>query len=254
MAEPGTRARNRAQVEAALLEAGRRQLAEVGAAALSVRAVARDMGMAPSALFRYISGRDDLLTLLIVDAYSDLADHVEAAESAVERADLDGRWQALAHAVRGWARAHPHQWALIYGSPVPSYAAPTETTTPAGTRVTDLLAALGVDAVAAGRVTPALGADGPALAAAATSGLAHLAIPAVPLAHGILAWTTLVGLVSTEVFEQLGTELGDADALFGYGVRAAGRLMLGPPPAHGTRARGIRANARAGQGANAAAQ
>ena len=96
----GTRERRRSEVTAALLAAAKRELARTGAAGLSVRAVARDMDMAPSALFRYISGRDELLTLLIVDAYSRLGEHVEAVERAVPRADLRGRWRAIATSFR----------------------------------------------------------------------------------------------------------------------------------------------------------
>src|SRR5664280_821390 len=84
----GARERRRTEVTAALLAAAKRELARTGAAGLSVRAVARDMDMAPSALFRYIRGRDELLTLLIVDAYDDLGDHVEAVETAVPRSCL----------------------------------------------------------------------------------------------------------------------------------------------------------------------
>ena len=92
----GIRARNRAGIEAELRAAAGRQLAEVGAAALSLRAVARELGMVPSALFRYVSGRDELLTVLIIDAYDDLGSYVEAAEAAVPRADYRGRWRAIA--------------------------------------------------------------------------------------------------------------------------------------------------------------
>ena len=75
----GIRERNRAAIEAAIIERGRAQLAEVGAAALSLRAIARDLGMVSSAVYRYVANRDDLLTLLIVAVYDDLGDAVDAA-------------------------------------------------------------------------------------------------------------------------------------------------------------------------------
>src|SRR3954466_2411468 len=93
-------------------EAARRQLAEVGAAALSLRAVARELGMASSALYRYFPSRDDLLTRLIVDGYDALG---AAAESADDPAATPReRWLAVCRAVRAWARAHPHEYALLY--------------------------------------------------------------------------------------------------------------------------------------------
>jgi AcrR family transcriptional regulator len=74
--------------------------------------------MASSAIYRYFASRDELLTALIIDAYDALA---SAAEAAASRADLPGRWLAACHAVRAWALANPHEYALIYGSPVPGY-------------------------------------------------------------------------------------------------------------------------------------
>ena len=228
MTEPGARARNRAQVAASLLEAGRRQLAEVGAAALSVRAVARDMGMAPSALFRYIASRDELLTLLIVDAYDELGAFVEQVEGDVPRADLRGRWRALAHGVRDWAVAHPHEWALLFGSPVPGYDAPGDQTNPAGQRASAVLARVGADLAATGAGPDALGDDGDVLAAAAVAVLSDgPALPPVLFTHGLLAWTGLIGAVNLIVFETLGRDLAESDALFAYAVRANETLIFG---------------------------
>jgi len=223
----GARERRRAEVTAALLAAAKRELARTGAAGLSVRAVARDMGMAPSALFRYISGRDELLTLLIVDAYDDLGAHVEAVEREVSRADLRGRWRAIATSFRAWACVHPHEYALLYGSPVPEFHARGEDTNRAGQRVTDLLAALGRDAPPT---------------------LARLDIPYPPdltdfaevsgaegldsdlVTRGITAWTSLLGAVSAEVFEHLGPGLPYERTIFLATVALGERLLFGDPP------------------------
>ncbi len=95
---------------------------------LSLRAVARDMGMVSSAIYRYYASRDDLLTALIVDAYNALGETVEAAEAMVaDRSQLRARWRAATRAVRTWALANPAEYALLYGSPVPGYAAPADT-------------------------------------------------------------------------------------------------------------------------------
>src|SRR3954451_24802898 len=98
---------------------------------LSLRAVARDLGVVSSAVYRYFASRDELLTALIVDAYTALADAVEAAESQVARRDLVGRWNAIGRAAREWALENQHEYALLYGTPVPGYEAPEDTIEPA---------------------------------------------------------------------------------------------------------------------------
>ncbi|HET7723216.1 MAG TPA: TetR/AcrR family transcriptional regulator [Propionibacteriaceae bacterium] len=223
----GPRERRRSEVSARLLDVARDELARTGAAGLSVRAVARGMGMAPSALFRYISGRDELLTLLIVDAYSRLADHVEAAESAVPRHDLRGRWRAMACSFREWAAAHPHDYALLYGSPVPDYHAPADRTNAAGTRVTDLLVAIGMEAPDPVRRAPVPGmpSQDRLRELAQAAGVPHLA--GERLVSGLLAWTLLVGAVSSELFEQLGESIARLDALFDGSVALGEWLLFG---------------------------
>lgn len=101
------------------------QLSSAGAAGLSLRAIARDLGIVSSAVYRYFASRDELITALIVDAYGDLADELSGAEPG-----RDG-WVALCAALRGWARAQPHRFALVYGSAIPGYAAPETTIAPA---------------------------------------------------------------------------------------------------------------------------
>src|SRR5262245_17191329 len=112
----GVREENRATIEARILRVGREHLGRCGAAAISLRAVARDLGMVSSGIYRYVESRDELLTRLIVHAYTALAADVAAAHDLVDPDDLAGRWDAIGRAVRGWALAHPHDYALIYGS------------------------------------------------------------------------------------------------------------------------------------------
>ncbi len=129
------RERARAQTVADIVRLGREHLAVHGAAALSLRAVARDLGVVSSAVYRYVENRDELLTLLLIDAYGELGDEVDAAVGRVAEADFTGRFQALGRAVRGWAIREPARYALLFGSPVPGYRAPAERTTGPGTRV-----------------------------------------------------------------------------------------------------------------------
>jgi AcrR family transcriptional regulator len=121
------RERVRAELTREITEIARRQLATEGAAGPSLRAVAREMGMVSSAIYRYFSSRDELLTALIIEGYDAIGAAVEQAEAACPRVDYPGRWLAACQALRGWALAHPHEYALIYGSPVPGYQAPQQT-------------------------------------------------------------------------------------------------------------------------------
>lgn len=116
------RERYRAQVRTEIKEHAWQQIATAGASALSLNAIAKQMGVSGPALYRYFAGRDELITELIRDAYRSLADTLGAA--AAEGADLSG----LAHVLRGWALADPHRYFLLYGSPVPGYHAPDDTT------------------------------------------------------------------------------------------------------------------------------
>src|SRR5262249_48214549 len=113
------RERARAEITKEILDAGRRHLATDRATGISLRAIARDLGMASSAVYRYVASRDELLTKLIIDAYDSLGAAAETSEAAVDRADLLGRWTTICTTVRHWAITNPNEYALIYGSPVP---------------------------------------------------------------------------------------------------------------------------------------
>jgi len=215
------RERARAEITSEIVQAGRRHLATDGAAALSLRAIARDLGMASSAVYRYVASRDELLTRLIIDAYDMLGGAAESREAAADRADLSGRWTATCRAVREWALANPNDWALIYGSPVPGYAAPADTIGPAS-RVANLLVQILADAAAGGIELP-----DPASRKLGPAGRAALApvIAAVPeqvsdvaIQAGLMVWSALLGTVSLELFGQfhnvVGEEPNDRDAFF----------------------------------------
>ena len=143
------RERARAVLTDEIKDAARRQLAVSGATGMSLRAVARELGMVSSALYRYFPTRDDLLTALIVDAYNALG---AAAEHALAGpAPARERWIAACHAIRDWARSNPHEYALVYGSPVPGYRAPDATIGPAS-RVPLAFAGVVRDALATGEL------------------------------------------------------------------------------------------------------
>jgi AcrR family transcriptional regulator len=229
----GIRDERRKAVEADILRVGRDHLARYGAAGLSLRAVARDLGMVSSGVYRYVESRDELLTRLIVHAYTALGEAVSAAHALVAPTDLDARWQAIGRGLRAWAIQNPHDFALVYGSPVPDYTAPTERTTSPGTVVLALLLHLLDDAHGAGR-TP-LSDDSVRRHARLAVGevlddefFAGTALDHPSLARGLSAWTLLLGAVTSEVFNQLGP-VADPTALFEWHLARAGELFLTPP-------------------------
>lgn len=222
------RERARAELTQEIKDEARRQLAASGAGALSLRAVARELGMVSSALYRYFPSRDDLLTALIIDAYDALGDAAEKAEAGVERADVRERWRAGCHAVRAWARAHPHEYALIYGSPVPGYVAPQETVT-AAARVPLLLVAVLRDALADGVLAVPENSRPltPVLAEQAATLAANIApeLPAGVLVRAIMTWTQLFGMLSFELFGQLVGSVDPSDEFFAAGVEQLADLV-----------------------------
>jgi AcrR family transcriptional regulator len=111
-----------------------KQIAEFGAAALSLRAIARALKITAPAIYNYFPSRDDLVTALIVDAFNSLADSQEAAIAALPSEDLSGRLSALGLAYRRWAVTYPQRYLLIFGTPIPNYHAPDDVTLPAATR------------------------------------------------------------------------------------------------------------------------
>ena len=220
------RARARAELTTEILAAARRQLAEVGAPALSVRAVARELGMASSAVYRYFATRDELLTALIVEAYDSVGRAAEAAAAADGRSPRE-RFVAACTALRRWAQGHPHEYALVYGSPVPGYRG-DERTTLAGSRVPLALLAVVRDAVR--EPTPGPGRPLPAVLegqARDTGEALGLAVPPASLVRAVEVWTALFGLLSFELFGQLARTFDPADALFAHAVEElADRLEL----------------------------
>lgn len=217
----GKRQDSREHTEAKIVELGRRHLVDHGAAGLSLRAIARDLGMVSSAVYRYVSSRDELLTLLLIDAYSDLADTVDRARDTVAELWSDDVI-AIARAARGWAIAHPAQWALLYGSPVPGYHAPPERTVGVGTRVVGAL----FDAIAAGIATGDIRLTNDLVPQPMSSDFERIrhefGFPGDDhvIAKCFLLWACLVGAISLEVFGQYGADtLTDPEALFDSQVR-----------------------------------
>lgn len=220
------RERARAEVMAELLAAARARLVTEGAADLSLRAVARDLGMASSAVYRYVESRDALLTLLIIEAYDAVG---QVAEEAMRSApDPAAAWLQVARAVRGWALEQRHSFELIYGTPVRGYRAPEDTVVPA-VRIWGVIVGLlmraqaegtlrpaGPDFDPRGRVTPEVfafvGFDDPA---DVPDDVARIA------ARSATLFTSLIGAISVELFGHLHRVAGDFPRLFDVTIATA---------------------------------
>ncbi|WP_436789345.1 TetR/AcrR family transcriptional regulator [Yinghuangia sp. YIM S10712] len=213
------RDRARAELTREIKEEARRQLAVEGAQRLSLRAVARELGMVSSALYRYFPSRDDLLTQLIIDAYDGIGAAVEAAGADLPAIDVRGRWCAKCTAARTWAQEHRHEYALIYGTPVPGYQAPQDTVGHASRvpvallttvreahdlgllvdRTTDRPDSMAPELVAqAGLVAEATGVD----------------LPPAATVRTVVAWSQLSGMIGFELFGTFVGTFDPADALF----------------------------------------
>ena len=252
------RERVRAELTREITDIARRQLATEGASGLSLRAVAREMGMVSSAIYRYFPSRDDLLTALIIDGYNAIGAAVEKAEAGCARDDHAGRWLAACRAVRAWALANPHEYALVYGSPVPGYRAPEQTIGPAS-RAAAVLGRIIGDAYRAGPGSCGPGSGGPGSGGpgstvpgpvrpgvAAVGSPAPGAWPAVPGSFGpdadrlraavlagvpdhvaagaLVAWSGLFGVVSFELFGQFENVVTDRDPFFDHAAAMLGCL------------------------------
>ncbi len=222
---PATRrARQRQATVAEIKALARAQLADGGTGAVNLRAIAREMGTASSALFRYFPSQADLISELLADAYAAVAGAVNAAVDACPPGDHAGRWAALCHAYREWSLANPAEFALTHGTPVPGYQAPVQATGPAAART--ITTALGVYAAAvqAGAADP----DRSAIPAGIQTGPLWASILAgqthdyEPRLAGIIltAWASVLGYLSAEIFGSLTALVADTSLLYRAHIRA----------------------------------
>lgn len=220
-ATEGRRQRVRRETLVELKQAALDEVREQGGVGLSLRSVARRMGMSPAGLYRYVASREDLLTTLIAEGYQDLGHHLEVANGApadvggvADRpppappviagsgTDVADRVRAVALAYRHWAVSHPNEFGLLFGDPIPGYEAPSGGPTVAGMRrVGNGFAQPLVEAWRAGRLRTPPALSDPELRA----GLAPMLelspdLPVEAFGLFLLAWGRLHGQVSLEVF------------------------------------------------------
>jgi AcrR family transcriptional regulator len=204
-------------------QAARRLMAEGGTAAVSLRAIAHEVGMTAPGLYRYFRDRDDLITALLVDTYDALAETLEAARAAHASEHYADQLTQVGMAYRDWALAHPVEYRLILGNPIPGYHAPVAVTTPPARRSLAVFLALLHDAWRDGELTltddPAPELEARLAAFRAEAGLGELPLSALQLA--LATWGTLHGLISLELFGHLDPIIGDAGPLYRAALAAA---------------------------------
>lgn len=199
----------------------RQHMREGGAAAVSLRAIARDLDVTAPALYRYFPTLDDLITALIVDAFTALADAVDAADAAHPSHDYAGRVQAAFTAYRGWALAHPVDFQLIYGTPIPGYHAPGMQTTPIAVRPLVTITRALAEAHAAGQMVLPADLLTPHLETHMRDLLASMGYAIDPrlLYITTAGWVAVQGIILLHLFGHLAPSIGDVDGFFDRELR-----------------------------------
>ncbi len=231
---PSRRQRQRDATTEEIKSVARDLMAREGTSSLNLRAIARQMGMTPSALYRYYPSRDAILTALITDAYESVA---EAVEAAIAAAPIDRTCTAIlagVHTFRWWALDHPQEFGLIYGSPVPGYEAPAEATMPAAMRTNVALLRLLQHAISEGLLTLPPEEGVPVSLRACLEGTAELTggedLSASGFAVAMQFWVVLLGTLTAEVFGHLPpTLVAFGQDFFDFTMRQA-LLAMGAAP------------------------
>jgi AcrR family transcriptional regulator len=195
------------------------QIAEEGASALSLRGIARQLSITAPAIYNYFPRRDDLVTELIIDAFLSFGDAQIAALQAIPTGDHTGRLRALGLAYRQWAVSYPQRYMLIFGAPIPGYAAPAERTTPAAARALDVLVGVLADAHRAGRLAldpglPLTPAVQEMMAAWQVSRAPGIDLRVLAMALSIWGWAH--GLVMLEIGNQYPPFVASPGELYRY--------------------------------------
>lgn len=215
MARP-KRDTQQADLQTAIKETAWKQIAESGAPTLSLRAIARELGITAPAIYNYFPRRDDLVTALIIDAYISFGDSQFAARDAVPADDLIGRLRAIGIAYRDWALTYPQRYLLIFGTPIPGYEAPLEKILPSSARSLSALAGV-VEALR--RADQLRTTDFPQVTEAYLSYLETWRknvgdVDMLSLSVAMLIWARVHGIVSLEITRNMPPFGTTGDALY----------------------------------------
>ncbi len=200
----------------------RKHMQEQGTAAISLRAIARDMGLTVTALYRYYPSHDDLVTALIVDAFNALADTMEQADSSQPRERYAERLMAVMLAYREWAMQNSGDFQLIYGNPIPGYHAPSEVTVPAVVRGFRVVVGILAEAMANGELQPSDEYQQlpPHVSAYMTELIERdgYNIPLQPMYLGVSGWVKMHGMIMLELFHHTPSVVGDPEEFYRFEI------------------------------------
>lgn len=233
MAKTTLREQQRETTIEAIKALARAQMQANGTAGISLRGIARDLGVTAPALYRYFADRDDLITDLLLDAFNAVADTMIAAETVPPRDHYAERLTAVMLAYRRWALQYPTDFQLIYGNPIPGYVAPAEITVPAAARAFVPVVAVLSEASLAGVLVPPMRAEElpPVILAHIQQLIVAYSYPPLPvvLYLATLGWERIHGMVTLELFEQTEPLVGDTEAHYRYEVaRLCAEMNLFP--------------------------
>jgi AcrR family transcriptional regulator len=216
------RTAHQVNMQEAIKETAWQQIAEFGAPALSLRTIARSLGITAPAIYNYYPRRDDLVTALIIDAYTSFGDSQLAARDAIPAEDLNGRLMAIGMAYRQWALTYPQRYQLIFGTPIPGYEAPFEQVLPYAARSLSALVSVIEALRLAGRLQAA---EFPEVKDEYKFSFEQWKTyggqaSALSLSVAILIWARVHGLVSLEIAGNIPPFGPDGDALYRYELKS----------------------------------
>jgi AcrR family transcriptional regulator len=222
-------AREHSAMTAQIKAVARQQMAEHGTAGLSLRGIAREMGITAPAIYNYFPRLEDLITALIVDTFTALAEAMEAAEAAANSDRCYNKIMALCLAYRQWAVEHPVDFQLIYGNPIPGYHAPEELTIPLARRAFLGLFRCFLRGHHTGElaIPPEYQAVPPSMveAIADWKRLSGIEMPDALLGLLLSGWSRIHGAVMLELFHHIQPLVGDGATFYRYEVEAFARRL-----------------------------
>jgi AcrR family transcriptional regulator len=211
-----TKDQQQANLQEAIKETALRQIAEHGATALSLRAIARELGITAPAIYNYYADRDALVTALIVDAFNSLGNSQKESIQVFPAEDLSMRLTVLGISYRDWAMAYPQRYQLIFGTPIPGYRAPEDITLPAAAwaltpLIETLQAIFKAERMRRDRSAPL----SPSLSAMLDAWSQFAGGPDVEVLYAALViWSRVHGLVMMEIGEQMPSFITDPGEIF----------------------------------------
>lgn len=220
-------------LQEAIKETAWKQIAEFGAPTLSLRAIARALKITAPAIYNYFPNRDALVTALIVDAFTSLGDAQKKTVEGISASKLEARFTALGLAYRDWAIQYEQRYQLIFGTPIPGYAAPEDTTLPAAAwALVPLMEAIqalyDADQLRVERLpklTPALKSMLGAWQEFVRNAGSELHIEVLYLVY--IVWSRVHGLVALELGHQTPSFITDAGEIFRREIESIKQQYLG---------------------------